>query len=121
MVIGGKEPGKFKSVHELADRRCDCVDLLIHRFSQGGISGYKACFLRCLCLHTVDPPVQDQRQSASFGFCLGREIADQLSICGKSLSLGAVETPLRREVRVRDDKSSVHDIIANSLDQKALA
>ncbi len=30
-----------------------------------------------------------------------------------------METPLRRQIRVRDDKSSVHDIIADGLDQKA--
>ena len=121
VIIHGEELGELKAVHQLADRRRDGVDLLVDGLRQSRVAGRKPRLLQGLRLDGADPPVQDQGQGSALRLCFGRQVTDQLPVGRQSLAPRPLQPPLRRQVRVRHDEAPVHHIVADGLDQEALA
>ena len=81
----------------------------------------QVAFAEHLLLHAADPPVENQTQRSALRLCLGGHIADKLLVGGKSLPPGALQPPLRGEVGIHHHKILRHYIIADGLQQEALA
>ena len=74
-----------------------------------------------LLLHVRDPAVEDERERPALGTRLGGEVGDELAVGGEALALGALQAPLGREVRVGHHEVAPHGVVADGLQQEALA
>ena len=108
-------------MHQFAHGGSHGINLLIHHLRERRISGLQPGFPHGFRLHTADPPIEYERQSAALRLCFRGEIADELAVCGKALAPCALQPPFRGEIRVRHNEAPIHHIIADCLEQKALA
>ncbi len=121
VVVAREQTGELEPMDELADGGGDGIDLPIHRLREVGVTGGEAALLHSLRLHVVDPTVEDKGQRTALRLGLGREIADELAVGGQALPARALQPPLGREVGIRDDEPTVHHVVADGLQQEALA
>ena len=76
---------------------------------------------RDLGLHVRDPAVEYEIKGSALRLRLGGEVAYELAIRGEALAVAALQATLRREVRVAHDEALAHGVVADGLQQEALA
>lgn len=78
-------------------------------------------FGKHVLLHARNPAIEDERERTAFGARLGRHVADELLVGGKALAVAALEATFGGEVGIDDDEVAVHRVVADGLQQEALA
>ena len=96
MVVEREQARKLEAVHQFLQRRDDGENAAINLLRQGVFVDSQSRGLHRLRLDGIDPAIEHECQGAPLGACLGGEVADKFAVSGKSLSLGAVQTPLGR-------------------------
>ena len=121
LVVEGEQPGEVEAVYHFVERINDGGDALLHQGRQSCIGDAKAGFLRRLLLHVADPPIQNQGQRTALGLGFGGHVANELLVGGKALPLGALQAPLGGQIRVHHHEVFRHHVVADGLQQEALA
>ena len=120
-VVDGQQPGEIEAVNHLVQGVDHRVYLLLHQPAEAVVAGREPALERRFALNAADPPVEDERERAALRTGPGGHILNQFLVGGEPLPPGALQPPLRGEVRVRHDEVPVHGIIANGLQEKAFA
>ena len=122
--IHGEQACEVIAVHHVLQLANDHVDALLDLGSKRGVGRVcqvEAAFARHLHLHVGNPAVKDERERAALGTRLGGKVADKLSIGGQALALRTLQATLGRQVGVGHDEALAHGVVANGLQQEALA
>ena len=108
-------------MHHLVEGANHGGNPLLYLLLQRRVGGRKIGFLQHLLLNIANPPVENQAQRPALRLCLGGHIADKLLVGGKSLASSALQPPLRGQVGIHHHKILRHHIVADGLQQEALA
>ena len=119
--VHGEQTCEVVAVHKLLQVADGGEDATLDGIREPRAVRADAVFERDLGLHVGYPPVEYEVKGAALRLRLGGEVAYELAIRGKALAVAALQATLRREVRVAHDEALAHGVVADGLQQEALA
>ena len=119
-VVKREQLGEVVAVDHLLEFAHDGVDAGFDLAVERGIVLVRAA-RRHVRAQVGEPAVEDERERAALGARLGREVADELAVGGQPLSPRALQPPFGRQVGVAHGEPVAHRVVADRLEQEALA